>query len=136
MWNLLLKRVEVEVFKGLSCTKYDIYKGSTKVRNHCVTKWSNIDGGDEIYGAMTSMSDFFDNMMKAYSKGPFGSQIQFEKNVFNQLKKLNGFPIYTVNYENGKIEYESTLKSSKKTSVDSAVFNPPSGYKKQTIDFN
>ena len=130
----VLKKVGSDNVNGYACTKYDVYKGVEKARQHCVTKWSNIEGGDEIYDVMLEMSDFINKMTKAYSKGPFGSQVQFERSLFNQLKKLNGFPVHTIDYDNGSVEYVSSFVSSKKVSVDSAKFNPPTGYKKQTMD--
>lgn len=119
---------------GYPCIKYDVYIGSEKVREHCVTKWESIEGGDEMRGAMLKMAEFMHQMTKAYSKGPFGSKIQFERSMFNQLKKMNGFPVHTIDYENGAPEYESTFKSSKITSVDTSTFEPPVGYKKQNMD--
>lgn len=123
---------------GYSCTKYDVYKGNEKVRQHCITNWSNIKGGSEISSVMLEMSEFMDDMTKTFSQnsGPFGSTVQFERNVFNQLKEMNGFPVRTVELDKGSIEAESVFKSSKTTTVDPSVFEAPSGYKRQNIELN
>lgn len=134
----VLKQSGKASVNGYSCTKYDVYKGKEKVRQHCITNWSNIKGGNEISSVMLEMSDFMDEMTKTFasSSGPFGSSVQFERNVFNQLKEMNGFPVKTVEYEGGKIDSESVFESSSITTLSSSVFEAPSGYKRQNIELN
>lgn len=134
----VLKKSGSGTVNGYKCTKYDVYKGDRKVRQHCITDWSNIKGGEEISSVMLEMSEFTDDMTKTFanSSGPSGSSMQFERNVFNQLKEMNGFPVRTTEYDNGSVESESVFNSSKTTSVDASVFEAPSGYKRQNIEFN
>ncbi len=134
----VLKKTGAGNVNGYSCTKYDVYKGDEKVRQHCITDWGNITGGSEISSVMLEMSEFMDDMTKTFSQnsGPLGSTVQFERNVFNQLKEMNGFPVSTVEFDNGKIEAESVFKSSKITKVDPSVFEAPTGYKRQNIELN
>jgi len=84
---------------------------------------------------MLEMAQFMDQMAKSFSKskGVMGQQIQFENNVFNQLRKLNGFPVQTIDYLNGKIESESNFVSSKKVKLNPADLEPPAGYKRQDM---
>jgi hypothetical protein len=121
---------------GYSCTKYDVYKGAEKVWQHCVTNWGNIEGGGEMQSVMHEMGDFMDQMTKSFAKssGPLGSSAKFNRSVFNQLHKLDGFPVQALEFENGVVESESTLKSSKETSVDPTDFEPPVGYRKQSMN--
>lgn len=131
----VLKEVGTGEVNGIKCTKYDVYKGDERVRQHCVAKWSSIEGGEEMKAVMIQMADFMDQMTKSFSKkgGMMGSQMQFERNVFNQLKKMNGFPVETIEYEGEAVEAESTFKSSKKESVPGADMQPPAGYTLQTM---
>jgi hypothetical protein len=87
---------------------------------------------------MLRMADFMDQMAKSFSKsGSFvGEQAQFERNVFNQLRQLNGFPIETIEYDEGKVEAESTFKSSEKANVDASDMEPPAGYAQQSTGMN
>ncbi|HSC34310.1 MAG TPA: hypothetical protein VLG45_03465, partial [Thermodesulfobacteriota bacterium] len=123
---------------GVSCAKYDVFRGDEKVRQHCVANWNSIQGGQEMMAVMLRMADFMDQMAKSFSKGGslIGDQVQFERNVFNQLRQLDGFPIETIEYEDGKVDAESTFKSSEKTSIDLADMEPPAGYTRQITGAN
>ena len=131
----VLKKAGTGKANGYSCTKYDVYRGEVKISQHCVASWSSVEGGDEMKTVMLEMAEFMDQMAKSFSKskGIMGNQIQFENNVFNQLRKLNGFPVQTIDYENGAVESESNFVSSKKVSVNPNDLEPPAGYKKQDM---
>lgn len=134
----VLKKAGEGKVNGVSCAKYDVYKGDERIRQHCVADWNSIEGGQEMMAVMLRMADFMDQMAKSFSKAGslVGDQVQFEKNVFNQLRQLNGFPIETIEYSDGKEEAESTFQSSKKTTVDAADMEPPAGYTKQSTRMN
>lgn len=121
---------------GYACTKYEVYKGSEKVRDLCVTSWSNIEGGSEIQSTLLKMANFMEDLTKSLSSGSnfMASTADFEKSVFNQISKLNGFPVQTIDYNNGSVTGITTFKSSKKTSLESSAFEPPAGYEKQEMD--
>ena len=121
---------------GYACTKYEVYKGSEKVRDLCVTSWSNIEGGSEIQSTLLKMANFMEDLTKSLSSGSnfMASTADFEKSVFNQISKLNGFPVQTIDYNNGSVTGITTFKSSKKTSLDSSAFEAPAGYEKQEMD--
>ena len=121
----VFKKVGSDKVNGYSCTIYDVYKGKELYRTHCVTKWGNIEGGDEISGAMMNMADFIDQMTKAFSQN---SQIKFEKNIFYHLKKMDGFPVQTKDFYDGKIEGQTNFKSSKQTTLNNKLFDAPPGY--------
>jgi hypothetical protein len=129
----VLKKTGTGSVNGISCTKYDVFKGDVKVRQHCVANWNSIQGGEEMMTVMLQMADFMDQMAKSFSKaGNFvGDQVQFERSVFNQLRQLNGFPVQTIEYDDGKVEAESTFKSSEKGNIDAADLEPPAGYTQQ-----
>ena len=134
----VLKKAGEGNVNGVSCTKYDVFRGDEKVRQHCVANWNSIEGGQEMMAVMLRMADFMDQMAKSFSKGGsmIGEQVQFERNVFNQLRQLNGFPIETIEYDEGKVDAESTFKSSEKTSVDPSDMEPPAGYARQNTSTN
>ena len=129
----VLKKAGEAKVNGIPCTKYDVFKGDNKVRQHCVASWNSIEGGEEMMTVMLRMADFMDQMAKSFSKGGsfVGEQVQFERNVFNQLRQLNGFPVETIEYEEGKVEAESNFKSSAKGDVSASDMEPPTGYAQQ-----
>ncbi|HSG32610.1 MAG TPA: DUF4412 domain-containing protein [Thermodesulfobacteriota bacterium] len=127
----VLKKAGTGEVSGYTCTKYEVYKGSEKVRELCITNWSNIEGGTEIKNSILSMTNFMDELSKTMSEssGFMANTADFEKNVFNEINKLNGFPVQTIDYTSGEVTGISTFKSSKKTNLEASVFNPPAGYK-------
>ncbi|NIP39837.1 MAG: DUF4412 domain-containing protein [Candidatus Dadabacteria bacterium] len=131
----VLKKAGSDKVSGYSCTRYEVYKGSEKVRELCVTNWANIEGGSEIKSSILSMTNFMEDLSKSMSEvsGFMANTANFEKNVFNQINKLNGLPVQTTDYSNGKVTGVSTFKSSKKTSLEASVFAPPANYKLQKI---
>ena len=127
----VIKKSGSDTVKGYSCTNYDIYRGKKLYRKSCVTKWGNIEGGDQIAAAMISMTDFMEEMTKSFSNN---SQVKFEKNVFHQLKEMKGFPVKTVDYgDSENIISESIFESSRIVDAPKSEFEPPSGYRKEAI---
>ncbi len=131
----VLKKVGFEKIDGYKCTKYETYRGDEMVRLHYVTRWKNIDGGSEISSVMLGMGDFMDEWRKTFANRPkfIGSSMPSEKGIFKQLRKLDGFPVKTVNFFNGAIVGETTFSSVVKTNVDPLLFDPPEGYKKRDM---
>ena len=131
----VIKKAGSSKVNSYSCTLYDVYRGDEKSSQHCVASWSSIEGGDEMKTVMLEMAEFMDQMAKSFSKskGFMGKQIQFENNVFIQLRKLDGFPVQTIDYGDGAVESESQLVSSEKTTIPADDLQPPAGYKKQEM---
>lgn len=132
----VLKKAGSGNVSGYACTKYEVYKGSEKVRDLCVTSWSNIESGSEMQSTLLKMANFMEDLTKSMSSGPnfMTSMAQDEKNIYNQISKLNGFPVQTIDYSNGSVTGITTFKSSNKTSLDSSAFEAPAGYEKQEMD--
>ena len=86
--------------------------------------------------AMLGMGDFMDQMAEKFSSASSiaGPGVQSERNMFKQLRKLDGFPVQTIIYAQGEAVGESNLVSSKEQTVAPGAFEPPAGYRLQTID--
>ena len=119
-----------------SCTKYDVYRGEEKMLQHCVAPWSKIEGGSEMKSAMLAMGDFMDQMAEKFSSSSSfaGPGVQSERNMFKQLRKMDGFPVQTIIYAQNEQVGESNLVSSKVVTVENEAFEPPDGYTLQNID--
>ncbi len=127
----VVKKGDKKKINGYPCVRYDVLQDGNKVRELWVTDWKNVEGGDDAAAVFTKMAEFFEGMMKAV--GQMGAQ-QVGKNMFAQMNELNGFPVVTKNFnDNGDLESESTLRSSKRRAIDPASFEPPAGYKRQSI---
>ncbi len=118
---------------GISCTKYEVLKDTTKVREVCVAPWSNIQGSQEIKSTLLNMAKFMNEVTKSLLNSPLFSMAAFEKSVFNELTKLDGFPVQTIEYSGGAAGSVTTYKSSKSAALDISIFEPPADYKQAQL---
>ncbi len=118
---------ESDTVNGYPCVKYEVTRGGQKVRELWVTDWDNVEGGDE---AVVAMAKFGEELLSAASGSvPF----KLPETPFVEIDKMNGFPVSTRSFDNGRLTNETTLRSSRRQAIDPAAFEPPSGYRKQTM---
>jgi len=109
------------------CAKYEIFRDGVKIRELCTTEWSNIDGGSEASGVFTRMGQFSKGLMEVFSDVPGADE---EPNPYAEMNFAEGFPVHTMSLdEEGKIQEEWQLKSTRREAIDPAEFEPPAGYK-------
>ncbi|MDH3647646.1 MAG: DUF4412 domain-containing protein [Gammaproteobacteria bacterium] len=116
---------------GYPCVKYEVYRDGDKVREMWVTDWDNIEGGSDVVDVFEEMSGFFREMLDAlpdFAKGSAAGEP-----AFAYMKELKGFPVATEEFENGRKTGESNLRSAKRLKLDPDAFEPPSGYKRQSM---
>ncbi len=120
---------------GIPCVKYDVYKEKKRTRQYCITSWDKVEGGAEIATAMKNLSSFFQEWTKTMSKSssPIGSRLKFEKNLFAQIEKLNGLPLETLEFENGKLINRTIFESSERKEIPDSIFTSYRQYKRQEI---
>lgn len=117
---------------GYPCVKYQVLRAGKTVRELWVTDWDNLEGSQEAIDAFKEMAAFFKQMMDSIDVGraPFG---EFD-NPFEQMDQFGGFPVVSRELDGrGQVTGESTLRSAKRQTLDPAAFEPPSGYKRQSM---
>lgn len=114
---------------GYNCQYVDVLSDGVKKRELCITEWSKITNGSEVKNAMLGMMQFFEKVMD--SVGQFSGQ---NETPFSEINELGGFPIIYKEFKKGKVIEQSELKSISQESIDDAQFNPPKGYKKQSLN--
>lgn len=117
---------------GYPCVKYEVLRSGKKIREMWVTDWSNVEGGKEVADIFRDMSGFFESLMDSLPQsGSFG---QVDSNIFELMKDLGGFPVVTREFDSdGSLSGESTLRSTRRQTIDPDAFEPPSGYKRQEM---
>ncbi len=129
--DTIAKTGERAKHNGYPCVKYEVSRQGKKVRELWVTDWSNVEGGEEAMEAFKSMAEFFEEMLDAF--GDMGNA-SMSSNMFVQLREIDGFPVVTREFDDdGSLESESTLRSSKRRTLDPADFEPPAGYKRRSM---
>ena len=113
---------------GYDCQVAEVYRGQKKLREMCVTKWSEIRNGDEVSSAFKGMV----RMMKDFqdSVGQMGGG---EDMPFTELEKLGGFPIISTESQGDSKGEVSRVVSIKDKSFDKTRFEPPKGYRLQSM---
>jgi len=118
---------------GYPCVRHDAFNKGKKTRELWVTDWDNVDGGGDAREAFEGLAKFFKQMMDSIGEMT-GGQSPIGDNPFAEMDELGGFPVLTRGFgENGELEDESTLKSSKRQRLDPSEFEPPSGYKRRSM---
>lgn len=110
------------------CTQYAVYEGEEKTQEVCAAPLSDIDGADEAMKAFESMARFMKSLSESMP-GPLGASMA--ENPMLLMEEIDGFPVHTVDYANGAIASETTLKSVEEKSLDPALFAVPNGYTRE-----
>lgn len=132
----LQKAGETKTVNGFATTKYEVYRDRQKTRELWVTGWSEIEGGKEVAALFGEMADFHRDMMASFSghSGMSGmAPGPAHDAMFEHMKDMEGVPVLTREFEDGKTASESSLQSAKKVKIDAAEFQPPKGYTKRSM---
>jgi hypothetical protein len=117
---------------GYPCVKYEVLRDGRKIRELWVTDWGNVEGGDEVADSFRSMAEFMKQFLDQLPAG--GAPGGLGDDVFSQLSELPGFPVVTRELDDdGSLESESSLRSSRRQALDPAEFEPPAGYKRRSM---
>ena len=130
----MLERTDDEAeMNGYPCVKYEVSRDGRKLRELWVTDWDNVEGGDEVAKIFEEMADFFRQVMDAVpNMGQGGASL--DDSFLDHMKELDGFPVVTREFDDdGSLEAEATLRSARRQTLDPEAFEPPSGYKRQTM---
>jgi hypothetical protein len=123
-----------ETINGFRCEYYEVQQQGAKIRELCVTDWSDIDGGRDPADSMLAMAGFFDKMAQQFSSGSGMDVMEQQRELFQHMRELGGYPVLTREFDDsGRVESESRLKSAGTSDIDPALFDPPQGYRKKDL---
>jgi len=129
MGKPIVKRTkQQEEIAGYPCRLYEVYVDDQRTREIWVTAWSNIDQGREAFGIFAELESFFEGLLDATKNSPFAGAMQ---NPFDQLSKIDGFPVLTREFEEGNATRESLFKSVRTLELPPTAFEPPENYTKR-----
>jgi hypothetical protein len=132
-----LKRTgDAETVNGYPSVRYDLLREGRKASELWVTDWSNIEGGSEVVEVFQEMSSFLHEMLESFASAAEkmgGAGPQMDENPFEYLEELGGFPVLTKEFEDGRLEGEAALLSSKRETIEASAFEPPAGYERQDM---
>jgi hypothetical protein len=130
--SVLKKTGETDTVNGYPCVKYLVWRSGIKERELWVTDWDNVAGGREVADVFYEMGAFMTEMLDSLPKMGGGGSLGDA--TYEHLKEMNGFPVRTLEYgDDGVLDGQSTLISSKEVGFDPSDFEPPKKYKRKDL---
>src|SRR6185295_14383312 len=103
---------------GYSCQVWEGKRAGVKVSEVCATT-STVAGSADVINAMKSLKAMTDELMESLDSFSMQSSANEE---WEALGKIEGFPVITRTYSNGKPESETALKSARNGAVPASEF--------------
>lgn len=126
----LEKTGQVGEFAGYECDYYDVHDGGRKIREICVTYWSDFPESQEVAGAMIALGHFFKNMTEAFARSGGFDLMGGQQDMFSYMEEVGGYPVLRRDFdEAGAVKAESILESASQSDLAEARFQPPAGYR-------
>lgn len=115
-------------WKSESCTQYAVYDGGQKTQEICAAPLGDVDGSDEMMRAFKNMAAFLRKIAESMP-GPMAASMA--ENPMGFMEQIQGFPVRTVQFENGQVSTETTLESVIDRALEEALFGIPADYTRQ-----
>jgi hypothetical protein len=131
------KKWTVEVFDtgksdkvdGRACRVWDVKRGGELDDQLCVVPYSALPGKENFQVMFANFAKVFEEMAKSV---PMLSGMM--TNEFSAQSKVNGFPVRSRGYENGKLgDDEQLMKVWREEAVPASMFEIPAGYKRKQM---
>lgn len=118
-----------ETVGAYTCRLWEATRDGQVQWQHCVVDFSRIEGSKELLEVMQALSAMMDDLSSSsgWIKNALGNS------GWEGLQKLDGYPVLTRMFRDGKPVAEMELKSARTAAIDAASFEPPPGYKRKDI---
>lgn len=113
-------------WQSYKCREYEVFEGSEKTQDICAAKLDDIDGSDEVIEAFRGMAAYMKKMTESL---PMRSGDQM--NPGELMNEIDGFPVHTVDYENGVATGDVSLESVTERDIEPGMFAAPEGYRRE-----
>jgi Domain of unknown function (DUF4412) len=116
---------------GQSCKVWEVTVDGKKEEELCVVAPSALPGGTEMMTTMRELGDLFKSFMQSLDKAGGNNAIN---DAWRDLQTVNGIPIITRMFDEGKATHEIRLTTVRSESVPASSFTVPAGFKQRTLD--
>jgi len=114
---------------GRACRIWDIKRNGELDDQICVVPYSTLPGKENFQTAFANFAKAFEEMAKAV---PMLSGMM--SNEFDAQAKVNGFPVRTVGYDNGKLGTEEhVMRVWREEAIPASMLDIPAGYKQKQM---
>jgi hypothetical protein len=108
---------------GGTCKVWEVLANGSKVQELCVVEVSALPNGKELIATMQQVGEAF--------KGTPASAGMME--VWQDVKTMNGFPVITRMYLNGKLFQEVKTTTMRPVATPDSLFTIPAGFQEQKM---
>jgi hypothetical protein len=108
---------------GQTCKVWEMFSNGTKVQEMCVVEVAKLPNGKELMATMQQASEAF--------KGTSASLGMTD--IAQDVKTMNGYPVITRMYMNGKLFQEVKTTAMRSADTPESMFVIPAGYKEQKM---
>lgn len=120
---------EQRTIDGLPCTRYDVLRDGERVREVWVADWKEVGLAPGSLDAFGELDAFYRTM-----KERIGYRIAVgEASPFGTFGALDGFPVLSRHYADGRLQEEVRMEVIKVEALDAALFAPPDGYERKEL---
>jgi hypothetical protein len=110
---------------GRTCRIWDVKRNGELDDQLCVVPYSQLPGKENFQDVFANFAKVFEEMAKSV---PALAGVM--NNEFGAQAKVNGFPVRSRAYENGKLgDEEQLVKEWREESIPASMFEIPAGYK-------
>jgi len=114
---------------GRTCRLWDVTRGGKLDDQICVVPYSDLPGKENFQAMFANFAKVFEEMAKSV---PMMAGMM--TNEFSAQSKVNGFPVRSRGYEEGKLgDDEQIMKVWREETIPAATFEIPAGYKQKQM---
>jgi Domain of unknown function (DUF4412) len=114
---------------GRACRVWDIKRNGELDDQLCVVPYSSLPGKENFQAVFANFAKVFEEMAKSV---PMLAGMM--TNEFGAQAKVNGFPVRTRGYEDGKLgDTEHSMRVWREEAIPASMFEVPAGYKQKQM---
>jgi hypothetical protein len=113
---------------GIKCTIWEAFEGGKKEQELCAAPASALPGGDDVMKTFHDISTMLTTLTSSLGRN------RGDNMPWHDMDKINGVPILTRDFDDGKASSEMRLTLVRKESVPGASFEVPAGYQEKKLE--
>lgn len=117
-----------ETVAGIKCTVWEAFEDGQKEEELCAAPAGSVPGGDDVIRTFRDIS----TMMSSFTE-KLGTHAA--DTPWRDMETINGVPILTRDFDDGKATSETRLTVVRKESVPASAFEVPAGYTQKKLEF-
>jgi hypothetical protein len=116
--------------EGRTCKLWDVKRNNELDQQLCVVPYAALPGKENFQAVFASFAKAFEEMAKSVP-----SMAGVMTNEFDAQAKVNGFPVRSRDYENGRlVNEEQVMQVWREEAIPASSFEIPAGYKQKSMD--